>query len=50
MPDAQKIGELRQQGMTDSKISDELELPRTTMISRLNKVKKILEKEFPEFF
>ena len=50
MPDAQKIGELRQLGMTDSKISDELELPRTTMISRLNKVKKKLEKEFPEFF
>ena len=50
MPDARKIGELRQAGMTDGSISKEIEIPRTTMISRLNKVRKLLEKEFPEFF
>lgn len=44
------IGELRLKGQNGNAISQQMNMPRTTMLSRLNKVKKILEKEFPEIF
>jgi len=50
MPEAKLIGELRLKGQNDNIISQQMNMPRTTMLSRLNKVKKILEKEFPEIF
>ena len=50
MPEAKLIGELRLKGQNDNVISQQMNMPRTTMLSRLNKVKKILEKEFPEIF
>ena len=50
MPEAKLIGELRLKGQNDNAISQQMNMPRTTMLSRLNKVKKILEKEFPEIF
>lgn len=50
MPEAKLIGELRLKGQNDNVISQQMNMPRTTMLSRLNKVKKSLEKEFPEIF
>ena len=49
MPEAKLIGELRLKGQNDNVISQQMNMPRTTMLSRLNKVKKILEKEFRKF-
>ena len=48
MPEAIQIGEMRLEGQKDGEISQQMDMPRTTMLSRLNKVRKILEKEFPE--
>ena len=50
MPQAIEIGLLRQQGLSDIMISSIIGIPRMTFISRLKKVKQILEKELPEFF
>lgn len=50
MPEARKIGEMRMMGLNDTEISKEMEMPRTTMLSRLNKIKKMLGEEFPDFF
>lgn len=50
MPEAIEIGKLRQQGLSDSAISGALGIKRTTFLSRLKKVKALLEVEFPDFF
>ena len=50
MPEAIEIGRLRQIGLNDSDIAARIGKPRTTLLSRLQKARKILEPEFPEFF
>jgi len=50
MPEAIEIGRLRQIGLNDSDIAARIGKPRTTLLSRLQKARKILEAEFPEFF
>ena len=50
MPEAVEIGRLRQQGLSDTAIADALGIKRTTFLSRLKKVKALLEVEFPELF
>ncbi len=50
MPEAIEIGKLRQQGLSDSAIAGALGIKRTTFLSRLKKVKALLEAEFPDFF
>lgn len=50
MPEAIMIGRLRQQGLSDTAIADALGIKRTTFLSRLKKVKALLEVEFPELF
>ena len=50
MPQAIEIGRLRQAGNTDVAISEKIGVKNTTFISRLKKVQKILQEEFPEFF
>ena len=50
MPEAIEIGRLRQSGLNDSDIAARIGKPRTTLLSRLQKARKILEAEFPEFF
>lgn len=50
MPQALEIGRLRQQGFTESQIEEQIGIGRKTYAYRLKKVKKILEREFPEIF
>lgn len=50
MPEAIEIGKLRQQGLSDSAITDALGIKRTTFLSRLKKVKSLLADEYPDFF
>ncbi len=50
MPQAIEIGKLRQQGIPDVQIAELIGVHRNTFGSRLNRVKEILKKEFPEFF
>ncbi len=50
MPEAEEIGLLRQQGLTDGAIADKLRTRRTTFRSRLKKVREQLEAEFPDLF
>lgn len=50
MPQAVEIGQLRQQGIPDVQIARQIGIHRNTFGSRLQRVKEILEKEFPEFF
>lgn len=50
MPEAVEIGRLRQKGLSDSAIADVLGIKRTTFLSRLKKVKALLETEYPDFF
>ena len=50
MPDALKIGKLRDDELTDTEIAERIGVCRTTFRSRLNKVREILKKEFPEVF
>lgn len=50
MPQAMKIGALRQQGYSDEAIAKEIGIPRKTFNDRLKRAKKTLENEFPEFF
>lgn len=48
MPEAIKAGILREQGLSESDIAAELGIPRTTLRSRLAKVRKQLKPEFPD--
>lgn len=50
MPEALKIGKLRDDELTDTEIAERIGVCRTTFRSRLNKVREILKKEFPEVF
>ena len=50
MPEAIQIGLLREKGLTETAIADQLGTSRQAYQYRLNKVKSILAKEFPEFF
>lgn len=50
MPDAIKIGVLREQGLSDSDIAREIGIPRTTLLYQLKKAKELLKSDFPEIF
>ena len=50
MPEANQIGLLRQQGLTDSAIADIIGIRRTTFLSRLKKAREQLASEFPDYF
>ena len=49
MPQAVEIGKLRQQGLSDLAIAEVIGVRNTTFRSRLQSVRKKLEKEFPDF-
>lgn len=48
MPEAIKVGVLREQGLTESAIAAELGIPRTTLRSRLSKAREQLAQEYPD--
>ena len=50
MPEAETIGELRMQGFSDDAIAQAIGIPRTTFLSRIQSAKKLLEREYPDFF
>lgn len=50
MPEAEEIGRLRLEDMSDEAIADLLGIKRTTFRSRLAKAKDILAAEYPDFF
>ena len=50
MLEANQIGLLRQQGLTDSAIADIIGVKRTTFLSRLKKAREQLASEFPDYF
>ena len=50
MPEAVRIGKLRQDGLSDEAIAEIIGIKRTTFLSRLKKVKKQLATEFPDRF
>lgn len=50
MPEALNIGKMRLAGKSDLAIAAEIGIKNTTFRSRLNRVKKILASEFPDFF
>ena len=50
MPEAENIGELRMQGLSDEAIAKEIGIPRTTFLSRIKAAKKLLAQEYPDFF
>lgn len=50
MPEAETIGELRMQGFSDDAIAKTIGIPRTTFLSRIKAAKKLLAKEYPDFF
>lgn len=50
MPQAIRIGQLRQLGYTEEAIAAEIGVGRKTYAYRLKKLKKSLEAEFPEYF
>ena len=50
MPQAIIIGQLREQGLSDTAISKEISVPRKTFTDRLKKARDRLKKEFPELF
>ena len=45
MPEAIQMGELRLKGQTDAVIAEALGIPRTTLLSRLKKLRKMLDAE-----
>ena len=49
MPSAPEIGKLRLDGFSDQAIAQKLGIPRTTMLSQLQKALKKIIQEFPEF-
>ena len=50
MPEAESIGKLRIQGLSDDAIAKEIGIPRTTFLSRIKAAKKLLSQEYPDFF
>ena len=48
MPEAIRVGILREQGLSESAIAAELGIPRTTLRSRLAKAREQLKGEFPD--
>ena len=50
MPEAIQMGELRLQGQTDAVIAETLGIPRTTLLSRLKKLRKALDSEMSDIF
>lgn len=50
MPEAENIGKLRMQGLSDEAIAKEIGIPRTTFLSRIKAAKKLLAQEYPDFF
>ena len=50
LPEAIEIGILRQCGLSDRRIEQQTGVPRKTAIYRIERLKKVLKKEFPDFF
>ena len=50
MPEAIEIGRLREKGLSDTAIAGEISIPRKTFTDRIQKARRILQIEFPEFF
>ncbi len=50
MPEAQEIGELRLEGLSDEAISERIGIGRKTFLYRIKGAAKILSEEFPNFF
>jgi DNA-directed RNA polymerase specialized sigma24 family protein len=50
MPEAKRIGELREEGLSDEAIADIVGIKRTTFLSRLKKAEGKLSQEFPDWF
>ena len=50
MPEAIEIGKMRMSGKSDLAIAEEIGIRNTTFRSRLDRAKKIISEEFPEFF
>lgn len=50
MPEAVEIGKLRLAGYSDEAIAEAIDIKRTTFLSRLLKLKKLLAPEYPDFF
>ena len=50
MPEAEEIGRLRMNGLSDEAIADIIDIKRTTFRSRLAKSKSVLAEEYPDFF
>jgi len=50
MPEAITIGQLREQGLSEDAIAEEIGIGRKTFAYRLKKAKLLLEKEFSDFF
>ena len=50
IPEATKIGELRQEGLTDETIAEQIGVKRTTFRSRISKARNQLAAEFPDRF
>lgn len=50
MPEAKRIGELREEDLSDEAIADIIGIKRTTFLSRLKKAKEKLAKEFSDWF
>lgn len=50
MPEAESIGKLRMQGLSDEAITKKIGIPRTTFISRIKAAQKLLAQEYPDFF
>lgn len=48
MPEARRIGELREEGLSDEAIAKKIGIKRTTFLSRLKKAKQKLCEEFPD--
>lgn len=48
MPEAIKVGILREQGLAESAIAAELGIPRTTLRSRLAKAREQLAQDYPD--
>lgn len=50
MPEATRIGNLRQEGLSDEAIAKVIGIKRTTFLSRLKKAKEQLAAEYPDRF
>ena len=50
MPQAIEIGRLRQQGLSEDAIADQIGTGRKTYAYRIKKAAELLKNEFPDFF